>query len=138
MQELLGIANFYRKFITDFVKLAVYLMTLTRKDQLWSWTPSSQKTLDALKQVFTSAPILAHFDSSLQSMVETDASDYTGGVVHWQVQKNGRIHPCTFLSRKFLPAEMNYYIHDKEMVAIVFAFQEYEVQLKSCQLQVIM
>ena len=32
---------------------------------------------------------------------------------------------------------MNYDIHDKEMVAIVLAFQEWEVQLKSCQLQVI-
>ena len=42
-----------------------------------------------------------------------------------------------FLSRKFSPAEMNYDIHDKEIVAIVLAFQEWEVQLKSCQLQVI-
>ena len=74
------------------------------------------------KQAFTSAPILAHFDSSLQSIVETDTSDYAIGAVHSQVQRNGHTHPCAFLLRKFSPAEMNYDIHDKEMVVIVLAF----------------
>ena len=82
---------------------------------------------------FTSAPILAHFDSALESIIETDASDYAVGAVHSQVQTNGRTHPCAFLSRKFSPAEMNYDIHDKEMVAIVLAFKEWEYLLKSCQ-----
>ena len=65
VQEFLGFANFYRRFIRDFAKLAVPLTTLTRKDQPWSWTPYCQKAFDTLKQAFTSAPILAHFDSSL-------------------------------------------------------------------------
>ena len=82
VQEFLGFANFYRQFIREFAKLAVPLTTLTRKDQPWSWTPHCQKVFDALKQAFTFAHILAHLDSSLQSIVETDASDYAIGAVY--------------------------------------------------------
>ena len=57
-------------------------MTLTQKDQLWSCTPHCQKADDMPKQAFISAPILAHFDSFLQSIVEIDASDYAIAAVH--------------------------------------------------------
>ena len=124
VQEFLGFANFYRRFIKDFTKLAVPLTALTKKDEPWLWTPRCQKAFTLLKNAFMSSPILAHFDSSLQSVIETDASDYAVGAVHSQVQRNGRVHTCAFLSRKFSPAELNYDIHDKEMVAIVLAFKE--------------
>ena len=86
--------------------------------------PYCQKVFYALKQAFTFKPILAHFDSSLQFIVEIDASDYAVSTVHSQGQKNSHIHPCAFLSRKFSPAEMIYHIHDKQMLAIVLVFQE--------------
>ena len=135
VQEFLGFkfANFYRRFIQGFAQIAVALTALTRKDEPWSWTPRCQKAFDMLKQTFTSAPILAHFDATLPSIIETDASHYAVGVIHSQIQKNGRVHPVAFLSRKFSPAEMNYDIHDKETVAIVLAFQEWIHQLKSCK-----
>ena len=65
VQELLGFANFYRRFIKDFAKLGVPLTALTRKDEPWLWTPRCQKAFTLLENAFTSAPILAHFDSSL-------------------------------------------------------------------------
>ena len=86
-----------------------------------------------VKQRLTSFPILAHFDPTLPSIIETDASDYAVGAIHSQIQKNGPVHPVAFLSRKFFPAEMKYNIHDKELVAIVLAFQEWIYQLKSCE-----
>ena len=137
VQEFLGFANFYRRFIKDLAKLAVPLTALTKKDEPWLWTPCCQKAFTLLKNAFTSAPILAHFDSSLQSVIETDASDYAVDAVHSQAQRNGRVHPCAFLSRKFSPAELNYDIHDKEMVAIVLAFKEWEYLLKSCQQKIV-
>ena len=70
------------------------------------------------------APILPHFDATLPSIIETDASDYVVGAIHSQTKKNGQVHLVAFLSKKFSPAEMNYDIHDKEMVAIVLAIQE--------------
>ena len=137
VQEFLGFANFYRRFIKDFAKLAVPLTALTKKDEPWLWTPRCQKAFTLLKNAFTSAPMLAHFDSSLQSIIETDASDYAVGAVHSQIQRNGKVHSCAFLSRKLSPAELNYDIHDKEMVAIVLAFKEWEYLLKSCQHKIV-
>ena len=137
VQEFLGFANFYRCFIRDFARLAVPLTALTKKDEPWLWTPHCRKAFTLLKNAFTSAPILAHFDSSLQLLIETDASDYAVGAVHFRVQRNDRVHPCAFLSQKFSPAELNYDIHDKEMVAIVLAFKEWEYLLKSCQQKIV-
>ena len=113
-------------------------MILTRNDQPWVWTSGCQHTFYQLKESFTSVTILTYFDSALESIVETDASDYAVGAVHSQAQTNGRIHPCAFLSRKFSPAEMNYDIHDKEMVAIILAFKEWEYLLKSCRKRITM
>ena len=137
VQEFLGFADFYRPFIKDVAKLAVPLTALTKKDEPWLWTPHCRKAFTLLKNAFTSAPILAHFDSSLQSVIETDTSDYAVGAVHSQVQKNGRVHPCVFLSQKFSSAALNYDIHDKEVVAIVLAFKECEYLLKSCQQKIV-
>ena len=124
VQEFLGFANFYRRFIQGFAQIAVPLTALTRKDEPWPWTPRCGKAFNMLKQRFTSAPILTHFDATLPSIIKTDASDYATGTIHSQTQKNGQVHPVAFLCRKFSLAEMNYDIHDKEMVAIVLAFQE--------------
>ena len=93
VQEFLGFANFYRCFITDFAKVAVLLTALTRKDEPWLLTPHCQKAFTLLKNWFTSAPILAHFDLSLQSVIETDVCDYAVGAVHSQIQRYGRVHP---------------------------------------------
>ena len=137
VQEFLEFANFYRRLINDLGKLAVPFTALTKKDEPWLCTPHCQKAFTLLNNAFTSAPILAHFDLSLQSVIETDASDYAVGAVHSQVQRNGRVHPCAFLSWEFSPAELNYDIHDKEMVAIVLAFKEWEYLLKSCQQKIV-
>jgi hypothetical protein len=72
------------------------------------------------------APILVHFHPEKPTVVETDASDFTLGVVLSQIQETKRLH-----LRKFKPAEINYDVHDKEMLAIVTALKEGEHMLKS-------
>jgi len=56
-------------------------------------------------------------------MIETDASDFVIGAVLSQRDNDNRLHPVVFHSRKFQPAEVNYDIHDKELLAIVNAFK---------------
>jgi hypothetical protein len=74
--------------------------------------------------MFTTAPVLAHFDHTLPIILETDASDFAIGAVLSQLH-NKRLHPVAFYSRKMEKAEINYDIHDKEMLAIVAAFKEW-------------
>ncbi|MBW0573459.1 hypothetical protein O181_113174 [Austropuccinia psidii MF-1] len=83
-----------------------------------------------IKEAFTIAPILSHFDPPLPTIVETDASDYALGAVLSQISDSGK-HPIAFDSRKLLPAELNYEIHDKELLGIVWALKRWRAFLLS-------
>ena len=59
-------------------------------------------------------------------MIEIDASDLAMSGILSQLEDDGKWHPCAFMSKSFIPAQINYDVHDKEMLAIVKAFQEWE------------
>lgn len=130
VQEFMGFANFYRRFIKGYSGVATPLTNLTKKDKPFLWTENEQFAFEELKRRFTEAPILAIFDPEQPIIVETDASDYAIGACISQMGKDGRLHPIAFYSRKMSPAEANYDIHDKELLAIVAAFQEWRVYLE--------
>ncbi|MBW0583888.1 hypothetical protein O181_123603, partial [Austropuccinia psidii MF-1] len=73
-----------------------------------------------LKEAFSISPILSDYDPPLPTIVEPDVLDYALGAVLSQISGSG-IHLIAFDSRKLLPAELNYEIHDKELVCIVWA-----------------
>jgi len=76
VQKFLGLANYYRRFIKDFTKIAVPLHVLVRKKQKWKWKKEQKKAFEKLKVVFTTEPILAILDIDREMRVEVDASDY--------------------------------------------------------------
>jgi len=76
-----------------------------------------------LKQAFTSAPILTHWVSDAQLVVKTDASDYALAAIFSIVTKDNEVHPVAFHSRTFSAPELNYDVHDKELLAIFEAFK---------------
>ncbi|MBW0526175.1 hypothetical protein O181_065890 [Austropuccinia psidii MF-1] len=95
-----------------------------------SLLPEALRQFHQLKEAFTIAPILSHFDPSLPTIVETDASDYALGSVLSQTSDSGN-HPIAFASRKLVPAEDNYEIHDKELFGIVWALKRWTAFLLS-------
>ena len=68
---------------------------------------------------------MAHFDPTKPVINETDASDFASGTVLSQRDNDNRLHPVAFHSWKFQPAEVNYDIHDKELLAIVDVFKHW-------------
>ena len=110
---------------------------LTKKNRCREWTPQCQEAFKHLKRQFCEAPILAHFLSDQATIVETDASDYALSAILSQVCKDDRLHPVAYHSRKFSPAEIHYDIHDKEMLAIINGFKEWEHMFKSCHDEVV-
>jgi len=125
VQAFLGFANFYRHFIRDYSKVARLLTELTKKMEQWSWNTEAEAAFQELKKRFTQAPILTRFDPTRPVILETDASDFAIGAVLSQRDEENRLHPVAFHSRKFQPAEINYDIHDKELLAIVDAFKHW-------------
>ncbi|MBW0521199.1 hypothetical protein O181_060914, partial [Austropuccinia psidii MF-1] len=83
-----------------------------------------------LKEAFTTAPILSHFMPSLPTIVETNATNYALHAVLSQVSDSGK-HPFAFNSRKLIPAQLNYEIHDKELLGIVWALKRWRAFLLS-------
>jgi hypothetical protein len=102
---------------------------LTQKNMPFAWTDECSKSFKALKQAFTMAPILHHFDHDREVIVETDTSDYVSAGILSQYDDKGVLYPVAFFSRKLSLAEYNYEIYDKELMAIVRAFEEWWPEL---------
>jgi len=138
VQSFLGFANFYRCFIQDYSRVARPLMELTKKEKKeeWSWNQEAQAAFEELKRCFTTAPILAHFNPVKTVIIETDAYDFALRAVLSQRDEKNRLHPVAFHSQKFQPAEINYEIHDKELLAVVDAFKHWRRYCKGATHQV--
>jgi len=78
-----------------------------------------------LKHKFTTMSILCHYYPERKKQIETDASDLCKAGILSQYEPDRRLHPLSYYNKCFLPAELNYDIHDKEMVVIVNCFQEW-------------
>ena len=82
VQKFLGLANYYRRFIKDFAKIAAPLYVLVRKKQKWKWKKEQKEAFGKLKEVFMTEPILAILNIDREIRVEVDALDYAmGGVL---------------------------------------------------------
>ena len=75
---------------------------------------------EGLKKAFTSAPVLAPVDMRKPFIIETDVSDFSLGSILSQQGDDQKLHHVAFHSRKFDTAEINYEIHDKELLAIEY------------------
>ena len=125
-QRFIGFANFYRRFIRNFSSIVRPLTSSTAGDpKSWTWTDEMTTAFETLKKAFISAPVLHHFDPTKTAVVETDASDFALGAILSQKGDDGRLHPVAFHSRKLQPAEMNYEIHDKELLAVMDCFAKW-------------
>ena len=130
VQSFLGFANFYRRFVYNFSKIAAPLTRLTKKEVPWEWTASCQKAFDTLRAAFTTDVVLAHYDPERRIVVETDASDYVSAGILSQYDDEEVLRPIAYFSKKHTPAECNYEIYDKELMAIVRAFENWRPELE--------
>ena len=134
VQSFLGFGNFYHLFVKDFSTITAPLTSLTCKDKVpFKWNSQAQISFEALKSAFTTAPVLAHVDPGQPFIIETDASDFALGAILSQYQDDGLLHPVAFYSRKFSSAEINYDVYDKELLAIITAFEQWRHYLDGAQ-----
>jgi len=130
IQSFLGFANFYRRFIFNYLDIVIPLTCLTQKDIPWKFDSSCQDAFNSLKKAFTSAPILTHWIPNAQLIVETDASDYALAAILFIVNEDNEVHLVAFHSRTFTVAELNYDTHNKELLAIFEAFKIWQHYLE--------
>src|SRR6266511_2875755 len=126
VQSFLGFTNIYQRFIQGFSEHPCPLFNLTQNDAKWSWGTAKQTAFDRLKESVTSAPVLISLDSTKPFQIKADSSDFATGAILSQVSTDdGKWHLVTFMSESLSSVEHNYEIHDKEMLTIIQALQEW-------------
>jgi len=82
----------------------------------------------------TTAPVLVSPQDSEPFCIEADSSDFTSGaVLSQQLPGEEKWHPVAFYSKSLSPVERNYKIHDKKMLAIICALEEWRYFLEGAR-----
>jgi hypothetical protein len=136
VQWFLGFTNFYRRFIQDFSHHVRPLFDLTGKNAPWTWGEAQQTAFDELKRAVTSQLVLMFADDARPFRIKADSSDFaTGTVLSQQSAADEKWHPVASLSKGLNAVERNYEIHDKEMLAIIRALEEWRHFLEGARLK---
>ena len=120
VRRFLGLASYYRRFVQGFARIAAPLHYLTRKEVQWLWTPKCDCAFQQLKNLLTTAPVLAYPKFDQGYTLETDASIHGLGAVLSQRQSDTQLHPVAYASRALSQAERNYAITELETLAVVW------------------
>ena len=125
VQQFLGLASYYRRFVKDFATIAKPLYHLTEKTATFIWSDGAKKAFDELRQRLVTAPTLAFPDYSLPFTLDTDASDVGIGAVLSQRHSDGLEHVVAYASRSLSRPERRYCVTRRELLAVVTFIQHF-------------
>ena len=120
LQSFLGLVNYLNRFSPALADLTVPLRALCKKDTLFTWESSQEAAFEAIKKEITRAPVLAYFDQSKTSIIQSDASKKGLGAVLLQDNK-----PVIYASRALTETEQHYSNIERELLSVVFALERF-------------
>ncbi|GJW54880.1 reverse transcriptase domain-containing protein [Tanacetum coccineum] len=126
--SFLGHAGFYRRFIQDFSKIARPMTRLLEKDTPFFFSKECIEAFQTLKKKLTEAPILVAPDWDLPFELMCDASDFAIGAVLGQ-RKTKHFQPIHYASKTMTDAQAHYTTTEKELLAVVYAFEKFRPYL---------
>nr|GEY41855.1 reverse transcriptase domain-containing protein [Tanacetum cinerariifolium] len=128
IRSFLGHAGFYRRFIKDFLKIARPMTRLLKKDTPFMFSKDCVEAFQTLKRKLTEAPILIAPNWDMPFELMCDASDFAIDAVLEQHQEK-HFRPIHYVSKSMTKAESNYTTTEKEMLAVVYAFEKFRSYL---------
>ncbi|GJU49068.1 reverse transcriptase domain-containing protein [Tanacetum coccineum] len=128
VRSFLGHAGFYRRFIQDFSKIARPMTHLLEKETPFFFSEECIESFNTLKRKLTEAPILIAPDWDLPFELMCDASDFAIGAVLGQ-RKNKHFQPIHYASKTMNEAQTHYTTTEKELLAVVYAFEKFRSYL---------
>jgi len=128
IRSFLGHAGFYRRFIKDFSKISKPLTDLLVKDTPFEFSKNCLKAFETLKAKLIHAPVVVAPNWSLPFELMCDASDTAVGVVLGQ-KKDKVLQVIYYASKTLDETQRNYTTIEKELLAVVFAFDKFRSYL---------
>lgn len=113
LRHFLGLISFYRRFISNYAKVAQPLTDLLRKDttntKQLELSEATVKAFEELKQALSKVTTLSHMsnDPEARLVLITDASQETVGAVLQQAIQ-GEFEPLAFFSQRLQPTQTRY------------------------------
>ena len=129
VQQFLGLAGYYRRFIQNFSAIAKPLHKLTEWTSNFNWTNDCETSFKQLKEKLVSAPILTFPDFGLEFVLDTDASNTGIGAELSQVQEDGSEKEIAYASRLLSRAERRYCVTRRELLAVVYFIHQFRPYL---------
>ena len=136
VKSFLGFTGFYRQFVEEYSRIAKPIIALQSPSKPFVWDPDCDRAFERLKASLLAIPTLYHYHPEYDTRLETDASDGVVAGVLSQKQPDGTWCPVAFFSKVLSGSELNWEIHDKELYAIVVAFDKWRPELASARSQV--
>nr|GEX84087.1 reverse transcriptase domain-containing protein [Tanacetum cinerariifolium] len=128
VRSFLGHASFYRRFVQDFSKIARPMTHLLEKDTPFVFSKDCIDAFETHKKKLIEAPIFVVPDWNLPFKLMCDASDFAIGAVLGQ-RKTKHFQPIHYASKAMTEAQIHYTTTEKEMLAIVYAFEKFRLYL---------
>ncbi|GJR82350.1 reverse transcriptase domain-containing protein [Tanacetum coccineum] len=128
IQSFLGHAGFYLRFIQDFSKIARPMTHLLEKDTPFIFSKECIESFNTLKKKLSKALILVAPDWDLPFKIMCDASDYAVGAVLGK-RKTKHFQPIHYASKTMTDAQADYTTTEKELLAVVYAFEKFRPYL---------
>eukprot|EP00731_Ephydatia_muelleri_P008358 Em0004g696a len=119
VQQFLGLANYYRRFIKDFGVIAKPLNRLTEKNTTFEWSTTCQRAFENLRNCLVEPPVLAYPNYTRDFLLDTDASNCGIGAVLSQVDDSGAERVICYASRSLSRQEQRYCVTRRELLAVV-------------------
>eukprot|EP00731_Ephydatia_muelleri_P037077 Em0391g6a len=128
IRQFWGLASYYRRFIHNFAQITAPLNRLLEKGKRWQWTEQCSQAFTLLKTKLTSAPLLVYPNFEEAFIVDCDASDDGLGTALSQ-NHQGAEYVVYYASRTLTKAERKYCATRKEMLALVWAIDQFRPYL---------
>jgi len=128
VQAFLGLMNYYWKFVPNYAKIAEPLTQLMHKDERWHWDKEQKNAFHVLKKSLSEMAHLRILNSTCKKVLKTDTSDFAVGACLYQI-KDGQQRLIAYQSRKLSGPEERYEVHNKELLVIVKALQDWRPYL---------
>ncbi|GJY70847.1 reverse transcriptase domain-containing protein, partial [Tanacetum coccineum] len=128
IRRFLGHAGFYRRFIKDFSKIARPMTQLLMKDAKFDFLDECIKSFDILQDKLITTPVIIAPNWDLDFELMCDASDYAvGAVLGQRIEKKFRL--IYYASKTMNNAQEHYATTEKELLAVVYAFDKFRSYL---------